>query len=320
MQRRTFLLASAAMGGCALARMRTEAWAETARAMSAREFHAARRYVVTRHGRIACVERGRGPAALFIHGLPLNGFHWRGAMARLSSRRRCVAPDLLGLGYTETPKGADLSPPAQADMLASVLDALGIESADVVANDSGGAVAQLLAVRHATRVRSLLLTNCDVHTNSPPPMLADGMKAARNGTLADVLARCLADKDFARSSKSIFSQCYTNPANLTDEALECYLTPLLASSLRRAQLHGYMLAFEPNPLPAIESQLKRCRVPARMVWGTADVFFDARWAHWLDRTLPRSRGVRLIDGARLFFPEELPAIIAEEARALWSAR
>ena len=287
--------------------------------MTAADFHATRRFVETRFGRIAYVERGSGPAALFVHGLPLNGFHWRGAIARLSHRRRCIAPDLLGLGYTVTAPNPDLSPVAQAGMLVDVLDRLSVDAVDVIANDSGGAVAQLLAARHPARVRTLLLTNCDTHTNSPPASIADAMDAARKGVLADILARHLADKTFARSAQGLFSVCYADPANLTDEAIDCYLAPLLQSPERRAQLHGYMTAFEPNPLPAIEPALKRFPAPVRIVWGTADIHFHVRWAEWLDRTFPGSRGVRRVEGAMLFFPEELPDLIAEEALALWGA-
>ena len=310
-------MASGGAAGAVLA-SRGRVMAST-KAMTAAEFHASRRFVKTRFGRIAYVERGRGPAALFLHGLPLNGFHWRGAIARLSAERRCLAPDFPGLGYTEAPSDADLSPVAQAETIAAVLDALSIEAADVVANDSGGAVAQILAARHPARVRTLLLTNCDVHTNSPPQSIAGAMEAARKGTLADLLARHLADKAFARSPEGLFSVCYADPASLTDEAIDCYLAPLLGTPARRAQLHGYLTAFEPNPLPAIEPALKRCRAPLRVVWGTADIHFDVSWADWLDRTFPRSRGVRRVGGAKLFFPEELPELIAEEARALWSA-
>jgi hypothetical protein len=46
------------------------------------EFHAARRFVDLNAGKIAYVERGRGPAALFLHGYPLNGFQWRAPMAK----------------------------------------------------------------------------------------------------------------------------------------------------------------------------------------------------------------------------------------------
>jgi pimeloyl-ACP methyl ester carboxylesterase len=107
------------------------------------------------------------------------------------------------------------------------------------------------------------------------------------------------------------------PGALTDEAIDCYLAAIVSSTARRTQLHRYMVAFEPNPLPAIEPALKRFGRPVRIVWGTADIHFDVQWADWLDRTFPHSRGVRYVEGARPFFPEELPELIAEEARALW---
>jgi pimeloyl-ACP methyl ester carboxylesterase len=55
-----------------------------------------------------------------------------------------------------------------------------------------------------------------------------------------------------------------------------------------------------------------------MVWGTGDIHFSLEWAEWLNRTFPRSRGVRPVEGAKLFFPEERPDIIIAEALALWS--
>src|SRR5688572_7413848 len=105
-------------------------------------FHAMRRFAQTRFGRIAYIERGEGSAALFIHGLPLNGYQWRGALERLAAVRRCIAPDFMGLGYSEIPEGQDLSPGSQVEMLAELLDHLQLPAIDLVANDSGGAIAQ----------------------------------------------------------------------------------------------------------------------------------------------------------------------------------
>ena len=59
--------------------------------------------------------------------------------------------------------------------------------------------------------------------------------------------------------------------------------------------------------------------PAGMVWGTADTTFDTAWADWLDKTFPHSRGVRRVEKAKLFFPEEMRDIFAEEALKLWNA-
>src|ERR1700751_1686196 len=71
-------------------------------AIDVKEFHRMRRFADLPMGRIAYVERGRGPVALFLHGFPLNGYQWRGALERLSKYRRCIAADFMGLGYTET--------------------------------------------------------------------------------------------------------------------------------------------------------------------------------------------------------------------------
>ena len=60
--------------------------------------------------------------------------------------------------------------------------------------------------------------------------------------------------------------------------------------------------------------------PARIVWGLKDTFFGVERADWLDRTLPGSLGVRKIEDANLFFAEEMPKLIAEEALNLWSHR
>src|SRR5690242_9376468 len=102
MQRRTFLhLAAAGAASSAFAASNAFAACDrgvesVAKPTDAAAFAAARRFAQTPFGRIAYVERGRGDAALFLHGFPLNGFQWRGALDRLASHRRCVVPDFLG--------------------------------------------------------------------------------------------------------------------------------------------------------------------------------------------------------------------------------
>lgn len=319
MDRRNFVRAAAG-AAVTVAAGGTLGWAGPPDVIDAKAFHRMRRFAATAFGRIAYVERGKGPAALFVHGLPLNGFQWRGALERLSPLRRCIAPDSMGLGYSEIPERQSLAPEAQADMLAAFLDRLGIRDVDLVASDSGGAVAQLFVARWPERVRTLLLTNCDVHEDSPPPALLPVIEAARAGRFVDDnLVPQLRDRAAADSPTGLARCCYTTPAGLTDEAIQVYLTPLASSSLRKAQLHDYCIELARNPLLAIEPALRRSPVPMRVVWGTGDTIFDPSGPDWLDRTFPRSRGVRRIEGAGLFWPEEMPVIVAEEARRLWAA-
>jgi haloalkane dehalogenase len=286
--------------------------------ISVAEFNNTRKFVGTDQGRIAYIDRGRGPVALLLHGFPLNSFQWRGVLPQLSEMRRCVAPDFLALGYTEVTDGKSVGPQAQLSMLVQLLDKLSISRVDIVANDSGGAIAQLLMAHHPDRVRSLLLTNCDTEPDSPPAAVLPVIDLARAGKFADEwLVPWLADKALARSEKGLGGQCFANPAHPTDEAIETYLGPLVSSSRRKALTNAYAVALSPNPLAGIESALKRCQIPTRIVWGMADTIFSQSSADYLDRTFVRSRGVRRLEGAKLFFPEEMPEVIVEEATRLW---
>ncbi len=324
MDRREFVgwttgaLAAGVLTDCAGHGMNATSGAVAPSPIDATAFHAARRFADTAFGRIAYVERGAGKAALFLHGFPLNGFQWRGALERLSAHRRCIAADFMGLGYSEIPEGQSLRPEVQADMLAALLDRLSIPVVDLVGNDSGGAIAQLFLARYPNRVRTVLLTNCDARQDNPPTPFLQFVAWAREGTWADrSLPPVLADKSIARSSRGIGGIAYSNPANLTDEAIECYFAPLVSSPLRKRQYNDFTIGLERVPLVEAEPALRRCTTPVRIVWGAADTFFPQSYADWLDQLFQHSRGIRRVAGAKLYFPEEMPDIIAEEARKLW---
>lgn len=288
--------------------------------MDAAAFHAARQFARTRFGNIAYLDRGRGDAVLFLHGFPLNSFQWRGAIDRLSPYRRCIAPDFMGLGYTQVAQGQSVAPDAQVEMLATLLDELAIASVDLIANDSGGQVAQLFVARHPERVRTLLLTNCDTEINSPPAAVGPVIALAKEGKWVDQwLAPWQADTALARSPKGIGGMCYIDPAHPTDEAIATYFTPLLSTPERKGLVHAYAIALEYNPLAGIASALKNCTVPVRIVWGMADTIFAPTDADHLDLAFGNSRGVRRLEESKLFWPEERPDVIAEEARKLWGA-
>jgi pimeloyl-ACP methyl ester carboxylesterase len=200
-------------------------------------------------------------------------------------------------------------------MLGTLLDTLRISQVDIVASDSGGAVAQLFLARHPARVRTLLLTNCDVEPDSPSPKVKPAIEMARQGTLAETTARWLTDKALARSTFG--AAVYRDPASLTDEAIDYYVAPLVGTPLRRAQYHAFHTAMEPNPLAGIEATLRTRTTPVRMVWGADDDIFPIADAEYLDRVFPSSRGIRRVAGGKLFFPEEFADVVAEEARSLW---
>lgn len=288
--------------------------------LDAQRFTALRRFAPTPFGKVAYVSQGSGRAVLLLHGFPLNSFQWRGAIARLAPHALCIAPDFLGMGHSQVAADQDLGPETQAGMLVALLDALGIAQADVIANDSGGGVAQLLVARHAARVRSLLLTNCDSAMQSPPAAMRPVIELAKQGQFVDQwLAPWLADPHLARSERGIGGLCYADRSQPTDEALRMYFGPPAHSPALKASLHRYAVALERNALADIAPALRASRVPTRIVWGMADGIFDAANADFLDRHFGNSHGVRRLPDARLFWPEERPDLIAAQARILWQS-
>jgi len=284
--------------------------------MTPAQFAALRRVQDIPFGRISYVEQGSGPVALFVHGFPLNGYQWRHQIEGLSDMRRCVAPDLMGLGFSQVTTDQSLRFDAQAQMLREFIDILGIREIDLIGNDSGGAIAQILATQIPDRIRSLTLTNCDVHDNWPPPAFMPLFQLAEAGQLGKTLAVLLANPDAARSPRGL-GMAFQFSERLADDVLNMYLGPITASAGRQSQVDRYTTAMDHEQTRLIYSDLKGFDKPTLIVWGNDDIFFPERWAHWLADTIPGVRKVEILNAARLFFPEERADEFNALLRAHW---
>ncbi len=279
---------------------------------------AERKQIETPSGRISYLEQGRGPVALFVHGVLLNSHLWRNQLAELSDIRRCVAVDLLAHGATEITQDQNVSVTANAEMLSQFLDALTIDQVDLVGNDSGGGICQIFAALYPGRIRSLTLTDCDTHDNWPPEAFKPFLEMAANGGLRRTLEAMLSDKSIYRSPDAL-GPAYEDPARLTDADSEAYLRPFVKSEQRLRDLQRFLAAFDNKHTLAIEDRLKTLKAPTLIAWGTDDVYFDVKWSHWLAENIPGTRRRLEFRNARIFFPEERWREFNKELREHWEA-
>jgi 2-hydroxymuconate-semialdehyde hydrolase len=103
---------------------------------------------------------GSGRPVLFIHGSGPGvsaWANWRLVLPEIGKHSRAIAPDMVGFGFTERPADAIYDMDTWVAQAIGLLDALGIEQADLVGNSFGGALALALAIRHPQRVRRLVL-------------------------------------------------------------------------------------------------------------------------------------------------------------------
>nr|WP_027853245.1 alpha/beta hydrolase [Marinobacterium litorale] len=105
-------------------------------------------------------DQGQGEPLMLIHGSGPGvtaWANWRLVMPALAQRRRVIAPDMLGFGYTERPADNHYNLERWLDHAIGVLDTLDIEQTDLVGNSYGGAIALALAIRYPHRIRRLVL-------------------------------------------------------------------------------------------------------------------------------------------------------------------
>jgi pimeloyl-ACP methyl ester carboxylesterase len=282
------------------------------------DFFAGRRMVETPSGRISYIEHGGGPVALFVHGVLLNSYLWRHQLAHLRGLRRCIAVDLLAHGDTEISSAQDVSVTANAHMLAQFLDAMKIDRVDLVGNDSGGGICQIFAALYPNRIRTLALTNCDAHDNWPPEAFKPFVAMVAAGGLAATLNAMLADKSIYRSPQAL-GPAYERPEAVSDDTIETYLRPFIRSPRRTHDLERFVNAFDCRHTVEIEKRLGLVRAPTLIAWGTDDIFFDLKWSHWLEKTIPGTKRRVEFKSARIFFPEERSSEFNQELGAHWVA-
>jgi pimeloyl-ACP methyl ester carboxylesterase len=279
------------------------------------EFEQHRREVATDRGPAAVVDVGEGPAAVFVHGVGTSGLLWRGVVERVRGARRCVAIDLPGHGGSPVRSDQDLSLGGLADFVIAGCDALRLEVFDLVANDTGGAVAQIVAARDPGRLRTLTLTDCDTHDRVPPPEFRSTVQLARSGLLAP-LGRLLLGRSTALRRRA-YAGGYQDAAALSDELVEAWTGALYGTPDRARQFQRLLAGLRPDDLLAVEPALARLAVPTLLVWGTDDRFFPLSDAQWLRELLPDVRELVEVPGARLFFPDERPDELAGPLLRLW---
>ena len=297
--------------------------------MQLRELDAARHTVTTRSAEISYIDIGTGPVALFVHGIATSAYLWRNVIGALvsqqprqrpsqrPSQRRCIAIDLPLHGRSPVADGQDLSLAALADCLEDFCDALGLTGIDLVANDTGGAIAQIFAARNPHRLATFTLTNCDTSGNTPPEAFKPVVELAAAGQLAPAAVAMLGDLDAA--AKVAFGSGYEHLDRVDPAVIGAYLEPWCGTIERARHFERLLTALDDGDLTAVTPRLAELTVPTLVVWGTGDEFFDVSWAYWLRDTIPGTTRVVTVDGARLFFPDERPMDLVPHLEQHWAA-
>jgi len=111
--------------------------------------------------RVFFVKEGVGSNLLLVHGYPFSSYDWSKIWPELTSRFTVIAPDMLGMGFSDKPVAYEYSVHDHADMHEALLRELGVDECHVLSHDIGDSVAQEMLARHDDGERSARTVRID---------------------------------------------------------------------------------------------------------------------------------------------------------------
>jgi pimeloyl-ACP methyl ester carboxylesterase len=265
-------------------------------------------------GRIRYRRAGTGTPVLFVHGVFVNSDLWRGVVPHLVDDFDCIALDLpLGSHGLPMGSGADLSPDGLVAILVEVVEALGLAPVRIVANDSGGALTQVLTSRHPHLVHSILLTSCDAYDYFFPPLFRTLPVAARVPGALRVLSQALRVPGVRRLP---IAYGWVTRRPMPSQTEESYLRPMRESAAVRRDLSKVLRDVRSSYTLTAAEKLRSYPGRVLLVWGEFDKVFPLRHARQLAQDLPHADLVTLPDTGA-FVPEDAPDDLARLIRGFF---
>ena len=268
---------------------------------------------------------GKGPVLLLVHGLAGNSLTWRYVMPALAKRFTVLAPDLLGQGLSDKPRG-EYSLGAHANTLRDLMDTLRHKRATVVGQSLGGGVAMQFAYQFPERCERLVLVDSGglghevtfyLRMLTVPgfesvfPLFCSPRLRDAGNLIATWLGRA------GVRSTPASQEVWRSYASLADaenrRAFFCSLRDVID--------------FSGQAVSALARLYRAARLPTLIVWGAQDPFLPVSHAVAAHKAIPGSR-LEIFDGVGHYphceaperFVEVLIDFIASTKPARLSAR
>lgn len=233
--------------------------------------------------------RPDGAPLLCLQGLGADSRGWIAQRRALGVRHRLILVDNRGVGRSDRPPGPYDLEVLAADAVA-VLDVLGLDDVHVLGASMGGVLAQLLAVHHPERVRSLVLA-CTASRHHPwrvelleewrDVAVADGMAG-----VSQVAARWLVGPRMLRRLRRAIDLVAPIALNVPAESFVSQIDAILATS------------------EEVRSELAGVVVPTLVLVGSQDVLTPLGDAEELTELVPGAELAVIGGGAHGFMVEQ----------------
>ena len=257
--------------------------------------------LLIQNGATQIIDEGAGEPTLLLHGVPDSGEMWRGVIAQLAPRFRCIAPDLPGMGRSATPAGFDYSLDSMADWVDGVVTSLSIDKPlNLVVHDFGGQFGLAWAVKHPQKVRRLAIFSTNFFSSYRWHPTAQLWRTPLLGELS----LALTSRGMWRTQMKKFA-----PSIAAEQIDQTYDLSIANPQVRRTILRMYRATNSENFRGWEDRMLElTSHTPTYVLWGDRDPFAPisqaerfggtvehfADYGHWLPAEAPTLIGQRLL--------------------------
>ena len=234
------------------------------------------------------------PPLILLHGFGSSLHTWEPWAQALAATHRVIRLDLPGAGLTGADPTGDYSDLRGVQILAALIDHLGIARATLVGHSMGGRLAWRFAADQPARVDKLVLV-------APDGFASPGLEygKAPEVTAPVRLMQYALPKALLRMS---LAPAYADPAHMTDEVVTRYHDMMLAPGVRSALIARMQQLVLQDPVPF----LQRIQAPTLLLWCEKDVMIPLANVQDYLRAVPNARLVVIPDVGHLPH-EETPA-------------
>ncbi|MCL1797103.1 MAG: alpha/beta fold hydrolase [Eggerthellaceae bacterium] len=221
------------------------------------------------------VDQGQGTPIVMLHGNPTWSFFYRNLIRDLSKTHRVIAPDHIGMGFSDKPQDVVLDLAFHIENLTGLLEYLNLENIILVVHDWGGPIGFGYAVTHLEKISKIVVLNSAAFFDLNMPKRI----ALARGVFGKFLIQRL--NLFARAATHM-----TTIKKLPKEAKQGYLLPYDSYQNRRgiyAFLRDVPLESDHRTralLDSIEGKLHKIKSDILILWAKEDFCFTE---HFLNR-------------------------------------
>lgn len=254
--------------------------------------------------RMSYVDEGEGHPVVMVHGNPTWSFYYRNVILRLKGSCRCIAVDHIGCGLSDKPPGKDYSFNIDQRIrdLGELIDALDLESFDLIVHDWGGVIGLGAGLERLEKVRRVILLNTAAYVDSRIPA---SIALCRAPLLGKLIVKGF--NGFAGPAVKMAMSRHS----LSPEAKAGLLYPYRSWSDREAvyrfvkdiPMHVSHPSF--NRLVEVENGLLKLRErDVTILWGGKDFCFNDHFLERWKRFLPEATAIRYPDAGHYILEDE----------------